>query len=46
MIIDCSLFLASRSLHANLFPCFCIVAHHGSQQTVQLKLDRYHGLFD
>lgn len=34
--------LASRSLHANLFPCFCIVAHHGSQQTVQLKLDRYY----
>lgn len=33
--------LASRSLHTNSFPCFCIVAHHGSQQTVQLKLDRY-----
>ncbi|CAF3630180.1 unnamed protein product [Rotaria sordida] len=32
---------ASRSLRAYSFPCFCIVAHHGSQQIVQLKLDRY-----
>ncbi|CAF0941465.1 unnamed protein product [Rotaria sp. Silwood1] len=32
---------ASRSLRANSFPCFCIIAHHGSQQIVQLKLDRY-----
>ncbi|UJR30964.1 hypothetical protein I4U23_018476 [Adineta vaga] len=32
---------ASRLLHTNSFPCLCIVAHHGSQQTVQLKLDRY-----
>ncbi|CAF0853207.1 unnamed protein product [Adineta ricciae] len=32
---------ASRLLHTNSFPCVCIVAHHGSQQTVQLKLDRY-----
>ena len=35
--------LASRILTANVFPCFCIIAHHGSQQTVQLKLDRYTG---
>jgi len=32
---------ASRLLHTNSFPCFCIVAHHGSQQTVVLKHDRY-----
>ncbi|CAF3069794.1 unnamed protein product [Rotaria sp. Silwood2] len=32
---------ASRQLRANSFPCFCIIAHHGSQQIVQLKLDRY-----
>ncbi|CAF3650727.1 unnamed protein product [Adineta steineri] len=31
----------SRLLHTNSFPCFCIIAHRGSQQTVQLKLDRY-----
>jgi len=35
--------LANTLLNANLFPCFCIIAHHGSQQTVQLKLDRYTG---
>jgi hypothetical protein len=35
--------LANSLLNANLFPCFCIIAHHGSQQTVQLKLERYTG---
>jgi FAS-associated factor 2 len=34
---------ASRLLHTNSFPCFCIIAHQGSQQTVQLKLDHYIG---
>ncbi|CAF0850601.1 unnamed protein product [Rotaria sp. Silwood1] len=32
---------AARLLNADLFPCFCIIVHHGSQQTVQLKLERY-----
>ncbi|UJR15674.1 hypothetical protein I4U23_002608 [Adineta vaga] len=32
---------ASRLLMANVFPCFCIIAHHGSQQTVQFKLGQY-----
>ena len=35
--------LASRLLNARVFPCLCIVAHHGSQQTVQLRLDHYTG---
>lgn len=35
--------LASRLLHTNAYPCFCIIAHQGSQQTVQLKHDRYTG---
>jgi hypothetical protein len=38
-----SFFSASRLLHTNSFPCFCIIAHQGSQQTVQLKLDHYTG---
>ncbi len=38
------LILASRLLHTNTYPCFSIVAHQGSQQTVQLKLDRYTGI--
>jgi hypothetical protein len=36
-------YLASRLLTANVFPCFCIISHQGSQQTVQLKLERYAG---
>ncbi|CAF1399884.1 unnamed protein product [Adineta steineri] len=32
---------ASRLLTANFYPCLCIIAHHGSQQTIQFKLDRY-----
>jgi hypothetical protein len=36
-------FLAINLLNANVFPCFCIIAHHGSQQNVQLKLERYSG---
>ncbi|CAF0869042.1 unnamed protein product [Adineta ricciae] len=32
---------AGRLLMANTFPCFCIIAHYGSQQTVQFKLDHY-----
>ncbi|CAF0811906.1 unnamed protein product [Rotaria sordida] len=32
---------ATRLLNARSFPCFCIIVHHGSQQTVQLKLERY-----
>jgi hypothetical protein len=35
--------LAIRLLNANVFPCFCIIAHHGSQRTVQLKVERYTG---
>ena len=38
--------LAIRLLNARVFPCFCIVAHHGSQQTVQLRLDHYTGTDD
>ena len=36
-------FLASRLLNVNQYPCLCMIVHHGSQQTVQLKLDRYSG---
>lgn len=32
---------AAELLSANRFPCLCIIAHHGSQQTIQLKLDHY-----
>ncbi|CAF3532703.1 unnamed protein product, partial [Didymodactylos carnosus] len=35
--------IASRILHCTAHPCLCIIAHHGSQQTVQLKLQRYNG---
>lgn len=35
--------LAIQRLHVTFFPCLCIIAHQGSQQTMQLQLDRYTG---
>ncbi|CAF4359354.1 unnamed protein product, partial [Adineta steineri] len=32
---------ASRLLTANFYPCLGIIAHYGSQQTIQFKLDLY-----
>ena len=42
-VIDTRDLLAVNLLNINFFPCLCIIAHHGSQQTVQLQLDRYNG---
>ncbi|CAF2174660.1 unnamed protein product [Rotaria magnacalcarata] len=32
---------ASKFLNVHVYPCLCIIAHHGSQQTVQFKLEQY-----
>lgn len=36
--------LAVELLNATKFPYLCIVAHHGSQQTIQFQYDRYTGI--